>query len=124
MPELLAGRRGGVFDKSLRSSGMSAAEVARFRTEIVDHGALPGGLAWYRAMPFADRSQLAAQVTVPTTLVWSDRDDFVSRASVERTAAYVDAPYELVVLPGVDHWIPVHAPEAAARAILERASTS
>ncbi|WP_134768674.1 alpha/beta fold hydrolase [Nocardioides sp. 1609] len=124
VPERLAARRGGVFDRALRGSGLSAEEVARFRAEIVEHGALPGALAWYRAMPFADRGLLRSPVTVPTTMVWSDGDHFVSRASIDRTPQHVDAPYELVVLAGVDHWIPVHAPEALAEAVLERAASA
>ncbi len=123
VPERLAGP-GGFFDKSLRSSGMSRTEVARFRTEIVDHGALPGGIAYYRALPFADRDDAAAPITTPVTLVWSDGDDFVSRASVDGTAGVVDGEFELVVLRGVDHWIPTHAPEAAAEAILERIASA
>ncbi|MDO9457308.1 alpha/beta fold hydrolase [Nocardioides sp.] len=124
VPELLAARPRGIFDRSLRGSGMSRDDVARFREEIVDYGAFPGGVAYYRGLPFTDRRQTAARVTVPTTLVWSDGDDFVGRAGVDGTAALVDADFELVVLAGVDHWIPTHAPEAAAEAILERMATS
>ena len=67
-----------------------------------------------------DRSLLGRRVTVPTTLVWSDRDAAITRAAVDATPRYVDAPYELVVLQGVSHWIPTQAPEAAAEAIIER----
>ena len=124
--ETLAARPGGFFDKSLRRGGMTEADVARFHEEIVDHGALPGGLGWYRALPFM-RSvphDQGAHVTVPTTMVWSDGDGFISRVGVERAGRYVDAPYELVVLEGVTHWIPEQAPEAAAEAILERLVTT
>ena len=51
-PELLAARPGGRFDRGLRHGGMTAEDVARFRREIVDDGALTGALNWYRAMPF------------------------------------------------------------------------
>ena len=48
--------RRGTFDRALRRSGMTDAEVERFRTEIVEYGALPGGLAWYRGTPFGDEA--------------------------------------------------------------------
>ena len=112
LPERLARDEGGAMERLLGGGfGMTPEEVARFRREIVEDGALPGGLGWYRGIPFMDRSLLGRRVTVPTTLVWSDRD---------ATPRYVDAPYELVVLQGVSHWIPTQAPEAAAEAIIER----
>lgn len=124
--ELAAVLPGGYFDLQLRRSGMTRDDVARFHTEILEYGALPGGLGWYRALPFM-RSvdhDLGAHVTVPTTMVWSDGDGFISRLGVDRAERYVDAPYELVVLAGVTHWIPEQAPEAAAEAILERTASA
>jgi pimeloyl-ACP methyl ester carboxylesterase len=119
--ELAASRPGGPFDRWLRASGMTEEEVARFRREMVDDGALPGGLGWYRALPLSlDRAVGESRVGVPTTLVWSDRDAAIARAGVERSGEPVDAPYELVVLEGVSHWIPTHAPEALADAVLDR----
>jgi pimeloyl-ACP methyl ester carboxylesterase len=121
LPERLARDEGGFMERLLGGGfGMTPDEVARFRREIVEDGALPGGLGWYRGIPFMDRSLLGRRVTVPTTLVWSDGDAAICRAPVDATPRYVDAPYELVVLQGVTHWIPTQAPEAAAEAILER----
>ena len=53
-------------------------------------------------------------------MVWSDGDTALDRAGAEATADHVDAPYELVVLAGVSHWIPTQAPQALAEAILAR----
>ncbi len=119
LPELVMSRRWAINRRVMRRTGMDDAGVDRFRSGILDHGALRGGLGWYRAMPFLDRSA-PTRVTVPTTMVWSDRDLFIGRASVEGSARFVDAPYELVVLPGVSHWIPTEAPRDAAAAILDR----
>jgi pimeloyl-ACP methyl ester carboxylesterase len=120
LPELTARAPGGRFDRSLRKGGMTAEEVARFRREIVEYGALRHALGWYRALPVTRPGSTEFQVTVPTTLVWSDRDVAIGRAGVDGTARWVDAAYELVVLEGVSHWIPTQEPEAAADAILAR----
>jgi len=120
LPEKLAAKRGGLIDQNLAKSGMDDDDLARFRSEIVDYGALPGGLGWYRALPFLDRSLMKARVQAPTTLVWSDHDDFIGRGGVDRTPALVDGDYRLVVLEGADHWIPTHAAEPLAAAILDR----
>ena len=120
LPELAGRRPGGLLDRMLRATGMSDDDLERFRTEIVDSGALPHALGWYRAMPFLDRGLLGRRITVPTTMVWSDGDSAIDRAGVDRTPPYVDAPYDLVVLEGVSHWIPTHAPEALVAAVLAR----
>ncbi len=119
LPERLA-RPGGRLERLLAASGMTHAEVARFRREIVHDGALPGGLAWYRALPLSRRAMGARRVRVPTTFVWSDGDTAVDRWGAEHCGDFVRADYELVVLTGVTHWIPTQAPAAAAEAVLAR----
>jgi pimeloyl-ACP methyl ester carboxylesterase len=101
----------------LRRAGMSREEADLFRTEILEYGALPGALAWYRALPWRTS---APKARVPTTHVWSDRDSALTRRGAELTEAYVAAPYELVVLEGRTHWLPTQAPQALADAILHR----
>jgi pimeloyl-ACP methyl ester carboxylesterase len=121
VPEWLAGKRGGRVDTALRKGGMSADEVARFRREIVDDGALHYALMWYRAVMMVDpRLPPHRKVRVPTTFVWSDGDVACDRRGAELTEEYVDGPYELVVLEGVTHWIPTQAPDALAEAIIKR----
>ena len=122
LPERLLSRQ--VSDGYLRRGGMTAEEIDRFRSDIVEDGALRGGLMWYRAMFLEDPRQMSGPVRVPTTLVWSDGDAYVGRAGVDRTPAYVEADYRLVELPGVSHWIPTQAPEALAAAVLDRIDPS
>jgi len=119
VPERLADA--GVLAKVLRTTGMTRADIARFHTEIVEYGALPGALGYYRAMPFA-LSGLRQDLTVhvPTTMVWSDGDTAIDRRGPEQSAKYCTGPYELVELVGVSHWIPTQAPQEAADAILAR----
>jgi pimeloyl-ACP methyl ester carboxylesterase len=111
-------------EASLRAGGMSPESVARYRREIVEDGALPGGLAWYRGVPLSDPRTSLAPVRVPTTMVWSDGDVALGRAGAELTARHVRAPYELVVLHGVSHWVPEEAPDALADAVLARVASA
>lgn len=120
LPELTARKPGGYFDRAMAKAGMTPEEVARFRREIVEYGALRHALGWYRALPVTSPGSTDFQVTVPSTLVWSDGDVAIGREGVDATGRWVDAPYELVVLEGVTHWIPTQAPRAAADAILAR----
>lgn len=122
VPELLARRTGGVINRAMRAGGMKPDEVARFRTEIVDDGALPGGLGWYRGLPFS--SQSCPVVRVPTTMVWSDGDGFIDEAGVRSCGEHVEAPYELAVLEGATHWLPSQNPAEISDIILQRAESS
>ena len=114
IPEQLAARPGGRFDKGLLHGGMTAADVARFREEIVEDGALTTALNWYRAMPFTRQGSLEKPVPVPTTLLWADGDVPVTRTAIDRCAQYVTGPYELRVVEGLSHWLPSQAPDVVA----------
>jgi pimeloyl-ACP methyl ester carboxylesterase len=120
LPERWARNAGGRFDQEFRNGGMTADDVARFRREIVDYGALPGGLAWYRAMFLTDPRSTRDRVAVPTTYVWSDRDVAVTRHAAELCGRYVTGPYRFAVLEGVSHWIPTQTPEPLAALVLDR----
>ncbi|WP_010539750.1 alpha/beta fold hydrolase [Dietzia alimentaria] len=113
-----AGRRP---DRALAKMGMTRPMIERFRREMVADGAIPGGLGWYRALPFGLRGPHLRRVRVPTTFVWSDDDPALGRGGAELTAHYVDADYRFVEMPGVSHWIPEERPTELARAIIERA---
>lgn len=117
LPEVIGKR---FLDRFMRMGGMTAEEAAHVRSDIIEDGALPTALNWYRALPFNDPRAAQTKVTVPTTLVWSTDDVALGRWGAEHTELYVDAPYELVILEGVSHWIPGQAPDALAEAILER----
>jgi pimeloyl-ACP methyl ester carboxylesterase len=110
----------GRMTRFLEQAGMDEEDIARFESEVLATGALRGGLMWYRGLPFSNPRTTGTKVRVPTTLVWSDQDIAITRQAVDKAEAYVEAPYELVVLAGVSHWIPTQAPDALAEAILER----
>ena len=117
LPELLLRLLPSVADRILSAAGMTAEQRADTRRHIIQTSALSGGLNWYRALPFTAPRTMNARVRVPTTHVWSDRDVALDRCGAERTGRYVDAPFRLIVLPGVSHWVPEHRPEKLAEII-------
>lgn len=110
-------RRGGRF---LGGAGMTREMTATYQREIVEYGALPGALNWYRALPFTNPRSTNGRITVPTTMVWSDGDVALGRKGIDLTEEYVDAPYSLHVLGGVSHWIPDEVPDVLAEIVCER----
>jgi pimeloyl-ACP methyl ester carboxylesterase len=79
-------------------------------------GALTAALNWYRAMRGGERVE---PVAVPATYVWSSGDIAIGRTAAEACGGYVTGDYRFVELPG-SHWIPEHAPEQLAAAVLDR----
>jgi len=82
-------------------------------------GRLTGCLNWYRAMA-GDQLAGVGVITVPTTLVWSDKDPVSGLTWALRTRDWVGADYQLVAVRGVGHWVPEEAPAALAKAALAR----
>ena len=135
-----------LLDPVLRRSGMDDEQVARFHDEVVEDGALPYALGWYRGLPLAalpkvvpglaalpgvaalsgergdrgDGPSWTSRVRVPTTYVWSTGDTAISRAAAEACDDFVLADFRYVELEGVSHWIPEEAPGVVAEAVLDR----
>lgn len=107
----------------LERMGQTPQRAARDQSNLADRTAARGAVHWYRGLPFTDRHATSRPVRVPTLLVWSDRDKAIGPEGPELTERYVRAPYRLVTLPGVSHWIPDEAPEELAELILDHAST-
>ncbi|MDI9929419.1 alpha/beta fold hydrolase [Rhodococcus sp. IEGM 1354] len=122
LPEKWMTRPGQRAEKWYEKSGMNADDLERTRTDVVDYGALPYAVTWYRGLPFSNPGIGRLRITVPTSMVWSDGDTFIGRSAIERAQQYVDARYTLTVLAGVTHWIPTQAPTEAAQAIIANAS--
>ena len=122
LPEKWMTRPGQRAENWYERSGMNADDLERTRTDIVDYGALPYAVTWYRGLPFFNPGIGRLRITVPTSMVWSDSDTFIGRSAIERAQQYVDARYTLTVLAGVTHWIPTQAPTEAAQAIIANAS--
>jgi pimeloyl-ACP methyl ester carboxylesterase len=120
LPELVVRRRATWFDLQLRKGGKSKEDVARFRREIVEDGALSTSFNYYRAIPVTNPRDIRVRVAAPTTMVWSTKDVALGRWGPEHSSEWVDGPFRLVVLDDVSHWIPTEAPDALAEAILDQ----
>ena len=114
LPEraLLAGG-GAALRQMLSHAGLPDDVVRHYATRMREPGALTSALGWYRAMPWNARDRIG-RVRVPTLHLWSTGDAYLGRAGTEATARFVDAPYRLEVLQGVNHWIPELAPDVVA----------
>jgi pimeloyl-ACP methyl ester carboxylesterase len=125
LPEVSARTAPRLIEQALRRSGMPEDALARFRREMIDGGALGPALGWYRAIPLGTgHPETVPPVRVPTTHVWSDEDASLTRRGALMTADHVAAPYRLVILEGVSHWIPDEVPEQLATLIEQRVASA
>lgn len=111
--------------KRLRTmlAGLPEAAVDHYVSVLSEPGALTAMLNWYRAMGRQDGRDLPP-ITVPTTYVWSTKDMAIGQAAAQRCGEFVDAAYRFVVLDGVSHWIPEHAPDQLTAAILDQMASA
>ncbi|WP_336087466.1 alpha/beta fold hydrolase [Nocardia sp. SSK8] len=120
LPEYLLRTRPAFLRRVLASTGMPDESIERVRAEIVDGGALTGGLNWYRALPLGGFGGPLGPVEVPVTHVWSSGDTALSRRGAELAGRYVRGDYRLVVLDGASHWLPEERPAELAGIVAER----
>ena len=120
LPELVVRLSAGRFAVGwLGATGLPASVARRYVTAMSRDRRRPSGtFNWYRAMAF-NLPEISSRrmVTVPTLLVWSDRDDAVDRSGIVASARWVAAPYRLEIVEGASHWIPEQHPELVAELV-------
>lgn len=101
--------------------GLPPERIEAYVKVLGNKAALGSGLNWYRAN-IKDRVTVdppLGPVRVPTRFIWSDKDKAICREGADATKNYVTAAYELVVLEGVNHWVPELAAERVNVLLLE-----
>lgn len=126
LPERLMRKENGFFQMMLTRTGQSPAAARRDIQMMQQGDTATGALNYYRALPWSLPSTAALRrpITVPTLQVWSDGDTAVGVKGHELSERFVAAPWRLVTLPGVSHWIPDEAPAELARLIDEHAASA
>jgi pimeloyl-ACP methyl ester carboxylesterase len=123
MPELLV-RAGGykgladAFASSPRQAAFGPEQMAAYRAAWTQPGALTATLNWYRALFAQDLPVPAAgALTVPTLVLWGDRDAFAEPKLAEQSAALC-ADARIVHFPNASHWLAHDEPDAVAREVI------
>lgn len=125
LPELVTRKENGFFFQMLKRSGQSPATALRDIRNLQEGDTASGAVNYYRALPFSVgmAPALRRKITVPTLQVWSNGDIALGRRGHDLTRRFVDAPWKLVVLDGVSHWIPEEQPAKLADLIDDHAAS-
>lgn len=85
-------------------------------------GALKAMINWYRALPkqmlSTDTFGRGDHVTVPTCVIWGERDAYLEKGTTDTLHNYVD-DIKIHFLPEVSHWVQMHAPDEVNKIMLE-----
>lgn len=101
--------------------GLPASRVDGYLAHFRPESALRGPLNWYRAnLAPGSVAPSIGKTRVPTLYIWGDGDTTLCRDGAERTAAFVDAPYQFEILQGIGHWVPELAAERVNELLLAR----
>lgn len=88
-----------------RKGTFSEEDIARYREAWSQPGAATGMFNWYRA---AFRSRPArvrsSRVTMPTLIIWGERDKFLRRELAQQSLELCDNG-KLVFIEGASHWV-------------------
>jgi len=123
LPERLLGwRRGRALAGSLRGkdrSSFTREDLDRYREAWAQPGALTGMLNWYRAMlRHPPRAPGSNRVSVPTLILWGERDRYLSKELAPLSLAKCDRG-RLVTFPDATHWLQHDEAEGVNRELLE-----
>ena len=58
-------------------------------------------------------------VHCPTMGIWSTDDPFLGQTQMTASVQFVDAPWRYERVDGVDHWLPVRAPDTVTELLLD-----
>jgi pimeloyl-ACP methyl ester carboxylesterase len=118
LPETLLSHYPRWADKVFGDSGMNADMLAQVRDDVIATGAIGPAINWYRAIPFSTPAYLA-EVSTPTTYVWSTNDVALGRTCAELCERYVTGSYRFEITDG-SHWIPDEQPRLLHDLIVDR----
>lgn len=101
----------------LKLSMTASSRKGTFSEDALQHyvrawsqeGTLTSMLNWYRALASVSAAA-PGRITVPTMVIWGDRDSALNAGLAEESFAFCDQG-EIVHVPGATHW--VHHEEAA-----------
>jgi pimeloyl-ACP methyl ester carboxylesterase len=98
----------------LRRFSRGDGDQERYLQDLSRPGALTASLNWYRANLAPRMPGTAPElppVRVPTLGIWSTNDHYLDGERMEKSGAYVEAPWHYEVIEGASHWIPLDAPD-------------
>jgi pimeloyl-ACP methyl ester carboxylesterase len=125
LPEFLLRRADHwLIERALRrhaaSGAFSDADIAAYKEALRVPGALTSALNYYRAALWHSPCLFSEpqQVTVPTLLIWGERDPYLSPKLTQNLEPLVPN-LRVKLLPSIGHWVQSEAPQTVNQVLME-----
>lgn len=112
---LLSAHGGAAVRRMLRGLPVAPGMLDIYANQIAEPGAATAMLNWYRAMKLTDGiPRLDQPIDVPTLVIWGENDVALDLICLDGTDRYV-RDLRIERLPGISHFVQIHAPDAVNR---------
>ncbi|MBW4620115.1 MAG: alpha/beta hydrolase [Cyanosarcina radialis HA8281-LM2] len=109
--------------QAVRKGAFTAEDNEIYREALERPGVLASAINYYRQLLAPTNwwhawGKQPAPVTVPTLVMWSEEDAFLSKKLIEGMERLITAPFKLQLVPECGHWIQQEAPQTVNRELL------
>lgn len=108
-------------DHSTAPGVFSQEDIARLKRTLSQPGAITSAINYYRGLLRLNLLRLAQRytpVSVPTLLIWGERDPYLGKELTDGTGAWAQ-DLRIEYLPDAGHWVQLEQPEAVNRLMLD-----
>lgn len=108
--------------QAVRKAAFSAEETAHYQLALAKPGAISAAIKYYQQIISPQfwiknwRSPLP--IIVPTLMLWSEQDSFLSQDLTKGMEKLILAPFELKFIPECGHWMQQEVPQIVNRELL------
>ena len=121
LPELFLGFNRASYLRHRNWQWLPPEQREEYARVFGEPGALRGALNWYRAFQFDSHDPLG-KITQPALFIWGNEDGAFGRVAANKTANYVDGPYQQLSLKA-GHQLMLEVPEQVNEAVLAHLKT-
>ncbi|XP_006006058.1 epoxide hydrolase 4 isoform X2 [Latimeria chalumnae] len=98
------GRERGIQNK------LTDEEIEAYLYSFSQPGALTGPINYYRNS-FSNLTGKCWNVTVPTLLLWGEKDTYLEVGMIQYIKQYLQNTFQVLVVPGASHWVQQDQPD-------------
>jgi pimeloyl-ACP methyl ester carboxylesterase len=109
--------------QAVRKGAFSADNTEIYQNALSKPGVLSAAINYYRQMlsPWQwlkDFGRSPNPVTAPTLVLWGEDDSFLSPSLTKNLDQFIQAPFEVKLIPHCGHWVQQEVPQTVNRELL------
>ncbi len=110
--------------QAVRKGAFTAEDTQMYAAALEKPGVLSAAINYYRSALspqtwWQEWGRSPNPVTVPTLMLWSEEDSFLSQKLTEGMESLIAAPFKLKLVPHCGHWMQQEVPQTVNRELLD-----